>query len=408
VSEIRRGSLADHFSGVAAKRLSAVETDPARSHQHEFNGANALRRLFGDDDRRDIPARFVWLGDEQEGVFDEGRISWYDALRKHPKRTEYSLCFPANAVMGPMREGDFFLVATLHDGTALLVIARGDSNIERQLRWLFGLDRQETIGFETRPIEKSTAAEIDFVAQYILQEIGISYQEPEANLLDRLIEPFGYSYPQSAVLSGLARSSLKRIDALLDPDLAIIAWLEREEHLFKRLERRIVSERLIAGFANGGGVDFDGFHEFSLSYQNTRMARAGLALENHLEALFRLFGLRFARHAVTEGGNKPDFLFPGTAEYHDPSCPVERLTVLGSKSSLKDRWRQVIPEADRIPVKHLATLEPGISSRQTDQMRARNIQLVVPRAIHATFAPAQAGWLMDLASFIRLVRERER
>jgi hypothetical protein len=102
VTLIRRGSLADHFEGVAAKRLSAVETDPKRSKQHEFNGVGTLRRLFGDDDRREVPARFVWLGKEQEGISEEGVISWYDARRAHPKRTEYRLYYPSNSVMNAL------------------------------------------------------------------------------------------------------------------------------------------------------------------------------------------------------------------------------------------------------------------------------------------------------------------
>ena len=61
MSLIRRGALSDYFEGVAVKRLSAVETSPEISNQHEFNGSDALRRLFGDADRKNIATRFVWL-----------------------------------------------------------------------------------------------------------------------------------------------------------------------------------------------------------------------------------------------------------------------------------------------------------------------------------------------------------
>jgi hypothetical protein len=88
---IRRGLLSDYFEGVAVKRLSMVETTPTGSNQHEFNGSKALRRLFGDDDRKSIPTRFIWLGEEQEGITADSIVSWYDARRKHPTRTEYRL-----------------------------------------------------------------------------------------------------------------------------------------------------------------------------------------------------------------------------------------------------------------------------------------------------------------------------
>ncbi len=55
-----------------------------------------------------------------------------------------------------------------------------------------------------------------------------------------------------------------------------------------------------------------------------RKSRAGLALENHLEALFKALDLRFDRGKETENRNKPDFLFPGQAQYRDPSFPAAR------------------------------------------------------------------------------------
>ena len=109
------------------------------------------------------------------------------------------------------------------------------------------------------------------------------------------------------------------------------------------------------------GADVDGFLSFSLSVQNRRKSRAGQALENHLEELFTAHGIRFARGVVTENCNTPDFLFPGALEYQNPTFPTAMLTMLGAKSTLKDRWRQVLSEAARIEDKHLLTLEPGIS-----------------------------------------------
>jgi hypothetical protein len=404
---LRRGSLADHFEGVAAKRLSVVETDPERSNQHEFNGVGALRRLFGDDDRREIPARFVWLGEEQEGITEEGTISWYDARRAHPTRTEYRLYYPSNAVMNAMKAGDFFLVATLKDGSAMAIVAPGDSTIESQLRWLFGLEQQAGLEFAAREITTDTAAELDFAARYILDELGLELEEPEAARLDALIERFGLKFPDTLTLSELARSSLREIDPRDAPDAAIVAWMDREEQLFRRLERRIVEARLKSGFMAGDAADIDGFLAFSLSVQNRRKSRAGLALENHLEALFKAHQLRFDRGKETENRNKPDFLFPGQAEYRDPSFPAARLTMLGAKSTLKDRWRQVLSEATRIETKHLLTLEPGVSTNQTDEMQAKRLQLVVPTGVQKTYTDAQRGWLIDVRAFVHLVRNQQ-
>ncbi len=52
--------------------------------------------------------------------------------------------------------------------------------------------------------------------------------------------------------------------------------------------------------------------------------------------------------------------------------------MLGVKSTCKDRWRQVLSEAARIPDKCLLTVEPGISENQTNEMQANRLQLVLP------------------------------
>ena len=81
--------------------------------------------------------------------------------------------------------------------------------------------------------------------------------------------------------------------------------------------------------------------------------------------------------------------------------------MLGAKSTLKDRWRQVLSEAERIEHKHLLTLEPGISENQTDEMRAKHLQLVIPRALHSTYRLTQQAWLISVADFIPVVRARQ-
>lgn len=81
--------------------------------------------------------------------------------------------------------------------------------------------------------------------------------------------------------------------------------------------------------------------------------------------------------------------------------------MLGAKSTCKDRWRQVLAEANRIPNKHLITLEAAISTNQTDEMQANSLHLVLPRSLHSTYTEAQQTWLMDLANFVSIVRERQ-
>jgi hypothetical protein len=286
-------------------------------------------------------------------------------------------------------------------------VVPAESTVLSQLLWLFGVEEQQQIQFVVRDIPGDHTNELDFAARYILDEIGIELEETETDQLDALLERFGNKFPTTKDFSELARSSVAHIDPRDDADAALMAWIEQEELLFRRLERRIVDERLRSGFLTDDVADVDGFLSFSLSVQNRRKSRAGQSLENHLETLFKAHELRFERGVETESRNKPDFLFPGQLEYRDTSFPVEKLTMLGAKSTLKDRWRQVLNEAVRIKSKHLITLEPGISQNQTDQMQVSSLQLVIPKKLHKTFQPVQQKWLLTLKEFLKLVISRQ-
>ncbi|MGJ3232002.1 MAG: type II restriction endonuclease [Oceanicaulis sp.] len=47
-----------------------------------------------------------------------------------------------------------------------------------------------------------------------------------------------------------------------------------------------------------------------------------------------------------------------------------------------------------------------MSSAQTDEMAASDLQLILPEGLHATYAPSQQHALMSLDEFIQLVRDR--
>jgi hypothetical protein len=368
--------------------------------------------MLGEDDHRKIPARFVWLSAEQEAMSEEGYVSWSNVRKRQvykktgkPRAAEYHLYYSSNAVTKIMKPDDMAFFALLREGGMLVVIAPSATTMRSQLLWLFGIEEQRELD-EFKDLERDPS-EADFAARYVLDELGIEIEESEIALLDKILARLKGKFPTTAEFSLLARKSLPKVDPRDGADAALMAWLEREEALFKRLERTIVAGRLRNGFMDGDDADVDGFLSFSLSVQNRRKSRAGQSLENHLETVFKAFSLKFDRGTTTEGKAKPDFLFPGGAEYHDLAFPPARLTLLGSKSTCKDRWRQVLSEGVRIPDKHLVTLEPSISEAQTNEMRAHRLQLVLPKSLHATYKPAQQAWLMDLAGFIGLTKGRQ-
>jgi hypothetical protein len=280
---------------------------------------------------------------------------------------------------------------------------QGESTIANQVLWLFNVDLEGQQGFSAREELETEQDRIGFAARFILEQIGVPVESAEDTFLDRILDKFGAQFPRTREFSAFARSTLPDIDPKVNPDAALMAWMEREEILFRTLEKHIIADRLVRGFQN----DVDGFLQFSLSVQNRRKSRVGFALENHLEVVFIECGVRYERTALSEGRSKPDFLFPGSKEYQQPEFNPLLLTMLGVKSTCKDRWRQVLAEARRIEHKHLLTLETSISQNQTDQMMGEKLQLVLPKPLHGTYSPRQQGWLLDLASFNALIHEKQ-
>ena len=403
---MKRGFLSEYFEGVAVKTLSSVDATPARSNQHEIGTTAAMRTFLGEA-RRDFAATFVWLGREQDSFSEPGSLTLYDTRENQPHRgPEWRLYYKSNAVTEMMMEGETLFLAKRTDGTLLFIVAPPESTLQNQLLWLFGFESQPELGFDAHRVTGDEDAELDFAARLILDEIGVEYEDPQANTLDTIIERYGSTFPKTRDFSDLARLTLPGVNARDDPDAALLAWLDHEEAMFRRLERRIVTDRISEGFGSGESVDVDGFLKYSLQVQNRRKSRMGRSFEHHLEAVFRAQELQFDVQAHTEHGNTADFLFPGTAAYHDPDFPTDRLTMLAAKSTCKDRWRQVLPEARRIWPKHLITLEPAISSAQLEQMRAEQLQLVLPAGLHITYGPDQTKGLMTTAAFVRLVQEK--
>ncbi len=45
---------------------------------------------------------------------------------------------------------------------------------------------------------------------------------------------------------------------------------------------------------------------------------------------------------------------------------------------------------------------------QTDQMKERDLQLVLPISLHQTYKPEQRGWLLSIRDFMTVIEDRQR
>ena len=185
----------------------------------------------------------------------------------------------------------------------------------------------------------------------------------------------------------------------LDPDSRLLARRKCEYQVFRSIEEAVELPGIRAGFDN-----IDGFAARAQSILQRRKVRSGRSLELHVRQIFREERLREDHHfsygADSEPGRKPDFLFPSQAHYRDPDFPATRLRMLAVKTTCKDRWRQVLNEAARIPAKHLLTLQEGVSENQFREMSESGVRLVVPESHVKRFPGKIRSELTTLHGFI--------
>lgn len=225
------------------------------------------------------------------------------------------------------------------------------------------------------------------------------------SLFTDFIRNFHGDFPSTESMSEYARTCFNRINHIHDPaiiqqpDRFLLEWIDAEFKLFKAFENDRYTPYIKTPFDS-----VETMIKVSNMILNRRKSRAGKSLEHHLSQIFTLTGLRFESQVITEGNKKPDFIFPDGRSYHDQRFLIENLVCLGVKTTCKDRWRQILNEADRIPIKHLFTLQQGISTNQLSEMYTNNVRLVVPRAYLSSFDRSFQGRILTLERFNMLVR----
>ena len=194
-----------------------------------------------------------------------------------------------------------------------------------------------------------------------------------------------------------------RPDFGLTPDKRLLRRRECEYEVFRSVEEAVELPVIKAGFTT-----LDDFISKAQSILQRRKARSGRSLELHAREIFIEERLRegadFAHGPESDPGKKPDFLFPSEAAYKNVVFPASGLRMLAVKTTCRDRWRQVLNEADRIDTKHLLTLQEGISEGQFREMTEAKVQLVVPEPLMTKFPKSVQPYLQTLESFIADIR----
>ena len=264
---MNNGFLSKYFQGAAAKTVSAVEADMSKSHQHEFNGVDALKNIFGEpQDKQHYRTTFIYLTDRDENIVtEEATLTWYDARQKAREergvmRWEYRMYFSSRVAAPLANEEDVLVIAKRSDNTLLAIIAEAESTIAKQVLWLFGFTDSLDPNFSVSATLNSEQHRIEFTSRRILESIGVDVEVEDNAFLEEMLEKFHGEFPTTLVFSNYARTTIPHVNARDNHDGAFMAWLEQEEILFRALEKHLIEKRLTQGFDG----DVDGFIALSL------------------------------------------------------------------------------------------------------------------------------------------------
>jgi hypothetical protein len=279
------------------------------------------------------------------------------------------------------------------DSTGAVLVtawAVGDNRVEAWVADTF--EEEEAIEGVLGPVEPGTQVLrlVPAAGQAQLVVAGPATCEPS---MAELPASWAIGFPPGRDLT--AEAVRRRPGGGHEPDRRLVDRYRCEFGLFKTVESVQILPLIAAGFTT-----VDTFLAVAQTVANRRKSRAGRSLELHLAKVFDEEGVHYETGETTEGNRKPDFVFPSIAAYR-AGAPTR---MLGVKTSVKERWRQVLDEAARIPDKHLFTLSEGVSPDQFNQMEGAHLALVVPRENVPKFPLQIRPKLLTLTDFVQLVR----
>lgn len=353
-------------------------------HQKGFYLPNSIHNIFTPfaperGINSDYPVEILW----DDGTVTQSMVKWYGVAKSEYRLTSF------NRIRG------FPYLAQDKVGALLVLVPKGMGVIHSYM-----LSNDE----DFEDLQASLGVEV--VDRWVL--FGSDDANPrlaEGECLDQRYSKFVSNlekFPTTYVFSEEAQHALVEcsrgfLDKVIDEQL--IKLVRTEYELFKRVESALCIEQISQQFSA-----IDQFLEVAQSILQRRKSRAGKSLENHVEYLLRESSLPFERQTNVDG-TRPDILIPGKSCYEDPSWPIEKLYVLGIKTTCKDRWRQVTQEAPRIPKKYILTLQNGVTATQLEQMDRLNVSLVVPKDLHSYYPSGSENQVLTVAAFVDKIKQ---
>ena len=364
-------SDATNSSKIFCKFLSANDTGETGGHQAGiYIPHNSISLIFDTPckkgENKEIESVITW----QNNFDTKVRFKYYGQKTRNEYRiTHFGRGFP---FLQPEYTGALFILLKLNNNTYKGYILNTDDEITYFLDY-FGISSTET--------------------NQLIEDTTVPPNKEEQQAILSFVHNFTQEFPSSGEMALQAQNIQNRIYNHLEyiqtnPDKKLLEWISVEYNLFKAFEQSCYGNTIKKGFHS--------VEEF-------------ITIANHLCALFKGNNVNFTSQGITEGKKKPDFIFPSEEAYHEKSFSENKLTILAAKTTCKDRWRQILNEADRVRNKNkfLCTMQQGISKNQLKEMSEEKVILVVPEN-YITFYPKEyQSEIWSIKKFIQYVKELE-
>jgi hypothetical protein len=374
---------AQHSDIAFSKYITANDVGATGGHQAGFHIHKEAWSMFFDTPGRKGENKDKFITIKWQNDFETASRAIYYGVgtRNEYRLTRFGKGFP---FLGDENIGDLLIICQKSKEFYEAFVLHADEEIDEFFAAL-NMSSTDTNGIIPKQFEAT--AEDSLMQCFIALLKGLKVEFPST--IDLATNSRGCYNKAYKITPQLIRAN---------PDRAILSWLHAEFQLFKVIENNRYNHRIKTPFTT-----VEELVETANTILNRRKSRAGKSLEHHLAEIFRTFELQFESQSITEDKKKPDFLFPNAKAYNDSKFNPKHLVVLASKTTCKDRWRQILNEADRVKTKHLFTLQQGISKNQLDEMYKYNVCLVVPKEYLTSFPLEFRKRILTLDSFLSYV-----
>ncbi len=366
-----------------SKFITANDTGATGGHQAGFHIHKHSWPLFFDKpgvkgENKDVFIKIKW----QNSFETESRFIYYGVgTRNEYRLTRFGKGF---SFLQDDNIGDLLVISKKADKYYEAFVLSSDEDIEGFFS-AFGISSTETNGLLPKTTELTVEEKLRILFRQFLERLTVDFP-PTIELATGAREIFFKAY------------NLTRNTVLAKPDNEILKWISTEFDLFKFIENDRYGEIIKTPFPT-----VEDLIKTANTILNRRKSRAGKSLEHHLAEVFNIWNLSYTPQPITETKKKPDFIFPNINTYYTEKTGSSKLVFLGAKTTCKDRWRQIVGEADKIPHKHLFTLQQGISSNQLKEMKLARVTLVVPEPYLTSFPKEHREDIWTLGKFVKYV-----